>query len=268
MDITYRIKSVNGDTSFQHVTLKVTSSAEGDYFDMKGNYLGSTSQSKKNIYIVGRDILKNPYSMATLPKDFFDKQVSFDGIGNIVNLNAGAKYGTIITDLSDATRYNVAENIYNHYYTEAGFDLNRLKYKTITDASEDDTGFAITKFGGISPNSENLKKNEASISIVYQHLGKNLDTGYDIMSLCSHEHKHLDEFIMYGKKMEDRYPETIAYTYQTLEDKNWKHVSLGFKSAIRPIAKRVMYQEDYNKAFGDKKQYENVVWKPGKKITL
>ena len=52
MDITYRIKSVNGDTSFQHVQLKITPNVDGDYFDMQGNYLGSTENSKKKIYII------------------------------------------------------------------------------------------------------------------------------------------------------------------------------------------------------------------------
>lgn len=237
---------------------------------MKGNYLGSTSNSKKNIYILGRDFLGNPYSRSNIPQNFYDKQVSFVGTGNIVNLSAGKKYGTIITDLSFLTCINAAENIYNHYYKEAGFDLNILKYKTITDASKDSsgTGFAITKFGGVTPDSEYLKKGEADIRLVYTHLGKNLDTGYDIMSVCAHEHKHLQECIKYGEKIYERYPETIAYTHQTLEDKNWKHVSIGFKSAIRPIAKQVMYAEDYYKAFGDEKQYKNIEWKPGKNITL
>lgn len=297
MDITYRIKSVNGDTNFQHVTLKITSSAEGDYFDMKGNYLGSTSQSKKNIYILGRDFLGNPYSRSNIPKNFYDKQVSFDGTGNIVNLNTGAKYGTIITDLSYETRVDVAENIYNHYYTEAGFDLNRLKYKTITDATDLDrhlskveiqerntkytkaarnqiegTGFGITRVGGYADFGEYLKYLKAEISIIYRHLGQNFDTGYDIMSICSHEHKHLEDCINDIKNKTKINSEARAYYHQTIVDKNWKFTSFRFKAGyykMTPVSEELS-KEDLKKAFGDEEQYKTFdpYQQNGKNITL
>lgn len=283
MDIIYRIKSVNGDTSFQHVTLKITSSAEGDYFDMKGNYLGSTSQSKKNIYILGRDFLGNPYSRSNIPKNFYDKQVSFDGTGNIINLSAGKKYGIVVTDLSISTRINLAENIYNHYYKEAGYDLNELKYKTITDAYDlnrylskteikerdekytagrreqlEGTGFAITRVGGYAYFGEYLKNLESEISIGYSHLGVNFDTGYDIMSICSHEHKHLEDCINDVKNKTKINSEARAYKHQTLVDKNWKFTSFRFKAGLyqlSPILEELS-KEDSNKAFGDTEQYK------------
>ncbi|NRS90791.1 hypothetical protein HNQ02_003738 [Flavobacterium sp. 7E] len=283
MGKTLYIAEVDGDTSFQHVTLKITPNVEGDYFDMKGNYLGSTSQSKKNIYIIGRDSLRNPYSRSNLPQNFYDKQASFDGTGNVVNLQAGAKYGTIITDLSAVTRINVAENIYNHYYTEAGFDINRLKYKTITDATDLDrhlskteiqerndrytagrrdqlegTGFAITRVGGYKYFGEYLKELEAEISIHYWHLGKNFDTGYDIMSLCSHEHKHLEDCINDVKNKTKINSEARAYYHQTMVDKNWKFISFRFKAGyykMTPVLEKLS-EEDLKKAFGDKEQYE------------
>lgn len=260
MDLTLRIKEINGVPDFQNITLKISNPVEGDFFDMSGNYLGSTKQSKKEIYILGRDFMKNPYSRNNLPANFYNKQVSFNGIGNIVNSKVGGQYGTIITDLSIQTRLNLAEKVYNHYYTEAGFSLSKLKYKTITDATNDpsNTGYAVTKLGGITPNSEYLKNGEADIRIVYGHIGLNLDTGYDIMSLCSHEHNHLEDLVKHGEKYKDMFPETRAYTHQTLVDKNWKFISFRFKANLNLIglASRTMYKNDYKKAFGDQKQYE------------
>jgi hypothetical protein len=275
MDRTFRIKSVNGDTSFQHVTLKITPNVDGDYFDMQGNYLGSTAHSKKKIYIVGRDTLNNPYSISNIPEEFFDKKTSFTGTGNIVNLRAGTKYGTIITDLSLQTRINVAENIYNHYYTEAGYNLNELKYQTITDATNDpsNTGYAVTKYGGVTLDSKYLKEKEADIRFVYGHIGLNFDTGYDIMSVCAHEHFHLKELINLGKKIYDGYLEDRAYRHQVLVDKNWNYVSVGFKKKmLENILNNVgdtNNREFFEKAKGDEKQYEEYNgWKQGKNITL
>lgn len=273
MSITYRIKEVDGDTSFQHVTLKVLDIEEGDYFDMSGNYLGSTKNSKKKIFIIGRNPMGNPYSMSNLPEGFYDKQVSFNGIGNIVNIEAAKKYGTIITDLSLVTRINVAEKVFNHYYEEAGFSLNELKYKTITDATNDpsDTGYAVTKFGGVTENSEYLKKGEADIRIVYGHIGLNFDTGYDIMSVCAHEHKHLEELKRLGVKFyEDEYFEDIAYRHQAFVDKNWKHVTIGFKMTMLTMMNlKMKYEADYIKAKGNDQEHKNFKgWKAGKNITL
>lgn len=216
------IHSVNGDTRFQDQRLVIMSGPQGDYFDMKGNYLGSTEKSRKDIYIMGRDSFQNPYSPTNLPEGFYDKFVSFNGIGNIINFDVGRKYVTIITDLSLETRRNVAENIYNHYYQEAGYNLNELKFKTIIDATYDpsNTGYAVTKLGGVSKDSQYLKNNEADTKIVYGHIGQNFDTGYDIMSVCAHEHYHLEELIKLGKDIFDKYQEDRAYRYQAFVDKN------------------------------------------------
>lgn len=296
MDITLQIKEISGNTNFKQVALKISNPVEGDFFDMFGNYLGSTKQSKKEIYILGRDFIKNPYSRSNLPKDFYDKQVSFDGWGNIINSKIGGQYGIIVTDLSDETRLKVVEKIYNHYYTVAGFNLNELKYKTITDADALDrhldkaeikrrndkytegrrlqlegAGFAITRIGGLTDYSEYLKKFEAEISICYSHFGKNFDTGYDIMSICGHEHKHLEDCIKDLQNNTHINSENRAYTYQTLVDKNWKFVSFRFKAGyyFNSLAGANMYKDDLRKAFGNPKDYSgfvNVV--VGKNITL
>ncbi|MBS7233616.1 hypothetical protein KHA90_21615 [Flavobacterium psychroterrae] len=264
MDITLRLKKINGSTNFQNITLKISNPVEGDFFDMSGNYLGATKQSKKEIYILGRDFIQNPYSRNNLPKDFYDKKVSFNGKGNIINSKIGGQYGNIITVLSIETRSKLAGKVYNHYYTEAGYNLNELKYKTITDG---DSGYAETKLGGVSNNSEYLKKGEADIQIVYGHIGLNLDTGYDIMSICSHEHNHLEDLIKYGGKYKHMFPETRAYTHQTLVDKNWKFISFRLKANLdkQGFAFSAMYKDDYKKAFGDRQQY--VGFDPDENIT-
>lgn len=248
---------------------------EGDFFDMSGNYLGSTANSRKHIYIVGRDVVGIPYIHGTLPKEFYDRDLSFTGKGNIVNVEAAKKYGTVITSLCPITRFNVAEKIYNHYYQEAGYSLNELKYKTITDATNDpsNTGYAVTKLGGVSPNSGYLKKEEAEIKIIYGHIGVNFDTGYDIMSVCGHEYFHLQELIRLKKKIYDGYQEDRAYRYQVLVDKNWEQVSIGFKKRmLENILSNVADTSDkafYKKARGNEEQYKNhTEWKQGNAITL
>lgn len=296
MSITYRIKEVDGDTSFQHVTLKVLDIEEGDYFDMSGNYLGSTKNSKKKIFIIGRNPMGNPYSMSNLPEGFYDKQVSFNGIGNIVNIEAAKKYGTIVTDLSVTTRINVAEKVYNHYFEEAGFSLNELKYKTITDADDlnrhiskaeikrrndgwtegareklEGTQFAITRVGGYTDYSTYLKDLEGEISIDYTQLGLNFDTGYDVMSICAHEHKHLVDCISDVKNKTHINSERRAYTHQTLVDKNWKFVSFRFKAGLYFYDEdaKSMDPEDYKKAFGKNEDYKGFTEEiKSKNITL
>ncbi|OHT44994.1 hypothetical protein [Flavobacterium tructae] len=296
MDITLQIKEINGNTNFKQVTLKISNTVEGDFFDMSGNYLGSTKRSKKEIYILGRDFIKNPYSRTNLPKGFYDKQVSFDGRGNIVNIKVGGQYGTIITDLSMENKLKIAEKIFNHYYTEAGFSLNELKYKTITNADDLDrhldkaeiqrrnskytearrfqlegTGFAITRIGGYTDYSEYLKKFEGEISICYSHLGSNFDTGYDIMSICAHEHKHLEDCIKDLKNNTTINSENRAYTHQTLVDKNWPFVSFRFKAGMyfNTPASSNMYKDDFKKAFGKHDDYQEFIeYVPGKNITL
>ncbi|WP_281322752.1 hypothetical protein [Flavobacterium aestivum] len=296
MGLTYRIKSVDGDTSFQHVTLRILDIEEGDYFDMSGNYLGSTENSTKRIFITGRDTARIPYSHGTLPKEFYDKDVSFTGIGNIVNLEAAKKYGTIITDLSYVTRMNVAEKIYNHYYQEAGYSLNELKYKTITDADNlnrhlskaeikrrtdgwtdgareqlEGTELGITRVGGYAKYSEYLKDLEAEISIDYGRIGLNFDTGYDIMSVCAHEHKHLVDCINDVKNKTHINSERRAYTHQTLVDRNWKFVSFRFKAGQYHygMAQANMYPDDFKKAFGKLEDYKGFIEQiESKNITL
>lgn len=258
MDITYRIKSVNGDTSFQHVTLEITPNVDGDYFDMQGNYLGSTANSQKKIYILGRDFLGNPYSRSNIPENFYDKQASFDGTGNIVNLRAGTKYGTIITDLPKVTRMAVVQKVLSHYYADAGYDLNELKYKAITDIPDKIPGgtFALTRFGDATPHSEELKVGEKDVSVNFLHFGKNIITGWDAINLFSHERgQHMEDLIKYKETIYTVFPgpheiEHRAYMYQ-VNHVSWTKTTPEFKKQIWYVIGKYVHPTEYKPYFNE-----------------
>ncbi|MBS7230357.1 hypothetical protein KHA90_04915 [Flavobacterium psychroterrae] len=258
MDRTFRIKSVNGDTSFQHVTLKITPNVDGDYFDMQGNYLGSTANSQKKIYILGLDPTGMPYSSSNIPEDFFDEQVSFTGIGNVVNLRAGTKYGTIVTNISRDIKLIVSKKILSHYYTDAGYDLNELKYKSITQVPDKIIGgtFAIARLGGTSPNSEELREGEIDISVNLSRFGSSINTGWDAINLFAHERgQHIKDLLKYKKTLWDVFPgphkvEHRAYMYQ-LNHPTWVKTSPEFKKQIWYVISAYVHKTEYEPYFKD-----------------
>lgn len=247
-----RVKSVDGDTRFQNATLTIMSGSEGDYFDSKGFFLGSTKNSRKHIYIVGRDSLQNPYSNTYLPQDFYDKQSSFNGIDNIINLKIGQRNSKQIIYLSKEERTEVAEKIFNHYYIDAGYDLNELKYKTITQVPDEIPGgaFALTRLGGVSSHSEKLKEGEKDISITYPHLGIHIITGWDIINLFSHERgQHMEDLMKYKKTLWSVFPgpyevERRAYMYQ-LKHNTWIKTSPEFKGHIWSVISSYVHPSEY-----------------------
>jgi hypothetical protein len=151
----------------------------GDYFDKKGNYMGSDNINDKKIYIVGNN---NPlgmeYNSFNTPSNFYNKNGE-------VNREVGQKNSTEITKLPFESRYNAAAGILNHYYTEAGYNLNELKSKTITMVPDNIPGgaFALTRLGGVTSYSDDLRAGEKDISVTYGHMGLDLNSCYDIMNL-------------------------------------------------------------------------------------
>ncbi|MBS7231739.1 hypothetical protein KHA90_11945 [Flavobacterium psychroterrae] len=257
MDRTFRIKSVNGDTSFQHVTLKITPNVDGDYFDMQGNYLGSTANSQKKIYITGLNSFATPYSIGNIPEDFFDKQVSFtDGIGNIVNLRAGTKYGTIITAVPTDRQLIVSKKILSHYYTDAGYDVNELKYKSITQVPDKIPGgtFALARLGSTSSHSEELREGEIDISVNLLRFGSSINTGWDAINLFAHERgQHIKDLMKYKKTLWDVFPgpyavEHRAYMYQ-LNHPTWVKTSPEFKKQIWYVIGGYVHPLEYQSYF-------------------
>lgn len=247
------IDNIDGDTRFQNVTLTIWSGPEGDYFDMKGNYLGSTERSRKHIYIVGRDSFQNPYSSTNLPEGFYDKFVSFNGIGNVINLKIGGKNSRqIIELLKEEITTELAEKILSYYYIDAGYDLNELKYKTITQVPDEIPGgaFALTRLGGVSSHSEKLKEGEKDISVNFAHLGIHIINGYDIINLFSHERgQHLEDLIKYKKSLWTVFPgryevERRAYMHQ-LKHKTWVKTSPEFKGHIWSVISSYVHPLEY-----------------------
>lgn len=247
------IAEIDGDTRFQNVTLEIFENLNsGDYFDIEGNYLGSTTDTEKKIYIVNRDPFQNAYSNAYLPNRFYDKQISFNGIGNIINSIIGTQNSKQIIELSKEERIGVAEKIFNHYYIEAGYDLNELKYKKITEVPDEIPGgaFALTRLGGVTSYSEKLKEGEKDISITYPHLGIHIITGWDIINLFSHERgQHMEDLIKYKKTIWTVFPgryevERRAYMHQ-LKHKTWIKTSPEFKGHIWSVISSYVHPSEY-----------------------
>lgn len=157
------------------------------------------------------------------------------------------KSSTEVTKLSLESRTNVAEGILNYYYTEAGYDLNELKAKTITDDPE--SGMALSRFGGVTPNSSHLKNGEIDISVTYGHIGLGLQNGFDIMNLFSHERgKHVADFLELGKGIYDTRFEYTAYMHQ-FQDKTWKDTSQAYKDYIQQVAGKYVHYSETEKYF-------------------
>ncbi len=215
---------------------------DGDYFDSEGNYMGSDSVNDKNIYIVN-----NSNSPLEMKKNAFNPPANFYNKDGTVNRNVGLKSSTEVTKLSLESRTNVAEGILNYYYTEAGYDLNELKAKTITDDPE--SGMALSRFGGVTPNSSHLKNGEIDISVTYGHIGLGLQNGFDIMNLFSHERgKHVADFLELGKGIYDTRFEYTAYMHQ-FQDKTWKDTSQAYKDYIQQVAGKYVHYSETEKYF-------------------
>lgn len=215
----------------------------GDYFDTKGNYMGSDKINDKKIYIVNNNNSFNTqYSSFNPPANFYNKNGD-------VNREVGQKNSVNITNLPLESRLNAATNILNHYYTEAGFKLDELKTGSITKMPDNISAFAMTRFGGVTPNSEHLKPGEKDISVELGHLGLDMNTGFDVMNLFSHERgKHMDDLIQFGKKIYDLPFEQRAYMHQ-FQDKTWNNVSPEFRKHIQGVAPAYVHKLDYEKYF-------------------
>lgn len=218
---------------------------DGDYFDANGNYMGSDKIDDKKIYVVNNS--NSPLNTGQTnafnpPANFYDK----DGI---VNREVGQKNSTEITKLPFESRYKAATGILNYYYTVAGYNLNELKAKSITQMPSDISAMAITRFGGVTPNSEHLKPGEKDISVEMGHLGFDVNTGFDVMNLFSHERgQHMNDLIKFGKKIYDLPFEQRAYMHQ-FQDKTWKKVSPEFRTHIQSVAPAYVHKLDYTKYF-------------------
>jgi hypothetical protein len=215
---------------------------DGDYFDSDGNYMGSDNVNDKRIYIVN-----NSNSPLEMKKNAFNPPSNFYNKDGTVNRIVGLKSSTEVNKLSLESRTNVAKGILNYYYTEAGYDLNELKAGTITDDPE--SGMALSRYGGVTPNSSHLKYGEIDISVTYGHIGLGLQTGFDIMNLFSHERgKHVEDFLKLGKGIYDTRFEYTAYMHQ-FQDKTWRDTSQTYRDYIQQVAGKYVHYSETEKYF-------------------
>jgi RHS repeat-associated protein len=215
---------------------------DGDYFDSEGNYMGSDKVNDKKIYIVN-----NPSSPLEMKKNAFNPPANFYNKDGKVNREVGLKNSTEVGKLSLESRINVAEGILDFYYEQAGYNLNELKAKTITN--DPLSGMALSRFGGISPNSEHLKKGEIDISVSYGYMGTVFQNGYDIINLFSHERgQHIKDFLELGKGIYNTRFEYNAYMRQ-LQHESWKNTSQTYKDEIEQVAGQYVHYSEIKKYF-------------------
>jgi RHS repeat-associated protein len=216
---------------------------DGDYFDSEGNYMGSDDVNDKKIYIVN-----NPTSPLEMKKNSFNSPANFYNKDGTVNRKVGLKSSTEITEINSLEdKGNFAEGVLNYYYEQAGYNLKELKANGITDDFE--SGLALTRYGGVSTNSSDLKKGEIDISVTYGHLGIALQNGHDIINLFSHERgQHVEDYKKLGKGIYDTRYEYNAYMHQ-FQDKSWKATSPIYKEYIQSVAGKYIHHSETTKYF-------------------
>ena len=221
----------------------------GDYFDKKGNYLGNDGIDDGRIYIVSKfsfDLFEDDYSVFKTPKGFYNKDGS-------VNAPVASKYSKDISEVSDATQDAVAGNIFNYYYTKAGYDLKELKYDKIGNTEGGWVeGMAQTRFGGLTRFSDYLKKGEYDLVIDYTAIGRTLKNSNDILNLISHERgKHYFDLKASGLSLGKWVLENRATLHQ-MNHSSWKGTSTEFRAHIEYNQGRYLYDNEKIKYFGKK----------------
>ncbi|WP_264531885.1 hypothetical protein [Flavobacterium sp. N502540] len=213
----------------------------GDYFDLNGTYMGSDNLHNKLIYIIkNNNPLEMEYSYFNTPLNYYNKN-------GTINKEIRKKNSIEITKLPFELRKNIARGILNHYYKEAGYNLNELKAKTITDNPE--SGMALSRYGGVTPGSDHLKPGEIDISVTYGEVGSSLQNGYDIINLFSHERgQHVEDLKKLGKEIYNTRFEYNAYMKQ-VQEKSWKNTSQAYKDYIEQVAGKYVHYSELKKYF-------------------
>ena len=145
----------------------------------------------------------------------------------------------------------VAAGIFNHYYTEAGYDLNELSGKTVDPQIENNAcngwqDVGETKYGPLW----GLGSGEYKISAEKMKIGGTLKTQDDFISLFVHERgSHIADFLKndraglnpyYDKTRDASRFERNAIKTQ-LSHESWKGTSLSFRKVIYDYAVDYLY---------------------------
>jgi len=142
-----------------------------DYFSETGEFLGSDNVDNKNIRIVNQE---------NLPDNLYETD------GKTINREVGQKISDNITESKQ--RDQAVQGIANHYYKEAGYDLEELISGRVEENKiELATGGHGEQFG--------LGKTGIRVTLNFGEIGYQFQNGYDIINEYIHERGgHVEEF--------------------------------------------------------------------------
>ena len=196
-----------------------------DYFDIyTGDYLGSDKDQKNNnVYLTTSSNWK------AMKGEEWDTKVM----------------GSIAPDGHKMSN-SVTEGILNHYYKEAGFDLNELSGKTVSPQIEGSQGRGNVDIGETKYGSQfGLNSGEFNISVEKNKIGGTLKTKYDFINVFVHERGgHGSDFLkneaagltpVYSEVRDQNLFERNAIRMQVAHP-SWAGTSPAFKNVIEKNA--------------------------------
>ena len=124
----------------------------------------------------------------------------------------------------------IAKNISNYYYEEAGYNLNDLENRSMATFSTGDMG----------QTTYDEKTKILNIHIGVNKLGSVLNNKYDFINFMRHERGSHGQNFLTGKFYNENEWETEAYKMQ-IEDPSWLKCSPEFKNEIISIIKTYGY---------------------------
>lgn len=209
---------------------------EGDYFNIFGKYLGSDEFDDGKIYIV--NTLTDEQSIHNIDGSINSQQASL----------FSREVESYVHDYESKSLF--AEGIFNFYYEKLGYDTDELKYKTITDAPR---SLGLSRYGGISPHSDDLDPGEFDVSLSYGSFGDKIFNSYDITSLIVHERKvHINEYMTLGEDIYVGGLQERRATLGQIMDPSWQKTSPQFKHHMwRMYGKSYFTKEEQKKYFNE-----------------
>ncbi|MDN3675293.1 hypothetical protein QWY99_19865 [Flavobacterium branchiarum] len=134
--------------------------------------------------------------------------------------------------------------------------MNELKYKTITQVPSKIPGgtFALTRVGGATPHSEELREGEKDISVNLLHFGTHIITGWDAINLFSHERgQHMVDLMKYKETIYTVFSgpheiERRAYMFQ-INHPSWTKTTPEFKKQIWYVISQYVHKTEYEPYF-------------------
>lgn len=212
---------------------------DDDYFDSKGNYLGSDNKRTSNI-IVLRDMV---------PLVFFEKLYDLDGSSFSINPEKANNFNP--TDLTSfnyevVTNQNMLENVGNHYLNQMGLDnrnISAKKGKKIVDEEGKE------RRANMYTRPEGDKKN---IFIPYYEgrISNHLNQFQNFKSILSHENGHI-EFSEKNPEVghQDDLEHLNRYINQ-LHHKTFDGITVGYlnniKANILNYTKKILKEESHS----------------------